>query len=70
MKSSLEIDFYNQHRKSIHPLLKSDPQTKSLWRKLYWTTPKASKEYKVGCVEIIKAHFPKIFIELENLTIT
>ena len=61
-----KANFYNEHIDIIHPKIKSDPQTKPLWRKLYWTTAKNSKEYKSGCVDIFIEYFSKEFKELIN----
>ena len=64
MNAKEKSDFYNLHRQCIHPVIKSDPATKPMWRKLFWTTGKNSVEYKCGCVDILMANFPYLFNEL------
>ena len=66
MTETEKVDFYNHHKPSIHPVIKSEPNTKPLWRRLFWTTAKNSDEYKSGCVDILKDHFPELFSELKR----
>ncbi len=61
MTSKQKVDFYDQYSNSIQFTIKSDPGSKSLWRKLYWTTIKGSSEYKAGCVDIYAQLCPKLF---------
>ncbi len=61
-----KVIFYNKYQPSIHPLIKSNPDTKPKWRKLFWTTGRDSNQYKVGCVEILKEYFPYLFTELNK----
>ena len=61
-----KIDFHDQNEALIKLILKSKDETKSLWRKLYWTTAKNSKEYKVGCVNIFKDYFPSEYLDLKR----
>ena len=64
MRPSQKIEFYNRHRLTIHPAIKTDPKTKPLWRRLFWTTAKDSDLYKAGCVDIFKTSFPDLFTSL------
>ncbi len=64
MKKEQAVIFYDIQRDTIHPLIKSHATTKPLWRKLFWTTARNSDEYKSGCVEIFKLHFPELFKKL------
>ncbi len=64
MNDGEKLDFYTTHRDCIHPVIKSHPETKPLWRRLYWTTGKNSIEYVSGCLDILKSHFPYLFQEL------
>ena len=59
-----KVDFYDLHKLIIHPAIKTGPETKPLWRKIFWTTPKDSEQYKAGCVDIFEAHFPDLFMKL------
>ena len=56
-----KVDFYDQYSSSIQFTIKSDPGSKSLWRKLYWTTIKGSSDYKAGCVDIYAQLYPELF---------
>ena len=66
MTDKEKLSFYEFHCKCIHPVIKSDPNTKPLWRRLYWSTGKNSNEYKSGCVDILEANFPYLFNELHK----
>ena len=66
MNVSEKVDFYDQNKSSIHPIIKSADETKPLWRRLFWTTGRDSDEYKAGCVDILRTHFPNIFDELSG----
>ena len=66
MTEAEKIDFYNRHEVEIHPAIKTKPETKPLWRRLFWTTARDSDEYKAGCVEIFEANFPDLFLKLIN----
>ena len=66
MTEEEKLAFYNRNELVILSTLKTRSNTKSLWRKLFWTTARDSDEYKVGCLEIFKNHFSKLFIELKN----
>ena len=46
MSGTEKVDFYDQHKPIIHEAIKTESQTKPLWRKLYWTTAKDSYAYK------------------------
>ena len=61
-----KVEFYNKNKLIIHPLIKADDTTKPLWRRLFWTTGRDSKEYKSGCVDIFIEYFPSIFNEVKN----
>ena len=64
MNKKLKSNFYDLNKQCIHPVIKSHPSTKPLWRKLYWSTAKNSCEYKCGCVDILQSNFPYLFNEL------
>ena len=64
--NSEKIRFYNQHKEIIHPLIKAHENTKPLWRRLFWTTGRDSKEYKSGCYDIFKMNFPETFHSLKK----
>ena len=64
MDEDEKIIFYNKNKACIHPLIKSYPITKPLWRKLFWTTARDSNAYKKGCVEILEFYFPELIEEL------
>ena len=66
MENFYKIEFYNKNKQIIHPLIKSDPITKPLWRKLFWTTGRNSDEYKSGCVDIFIKYFPSKFFKLQK----
>lgn len=55
---------YNLNREIIHTKIKTNFLTKPLWRKLFWTTPRDSDEYKAGCMDIFKMHFPDLYDHL------
>ena len=69
MNDKEKSDFYDFHFRCIHPVIKSNPDTKPLWRRLYWTTGRSSLEYKCGCIEILQEHFPFLFNELKRIYI-
>ena len=56
-----KVAFYERKRLIIHTIIKTDETTKPLWRKLFWSTGRNSKEYKAGCVDIFKEHFKNLF---------
>ena len=64
MTNEEKIILYDLNRLCIHPVVKSDLRTKPLWRKLFWTTARDSREYKIGCIEILETYFPQLFQEL------
>tara|TARA_Y100001970_G_C13885712_1_gene676110 strand:+ start:561 stop:773 length:213 start_codon:yes stop_codon:yes gene_type:complete len=64
MTDDEKVSFYNTNRNCIHPLIKSFPATKPLWRKLFWTTARDSDKYKIGCVDILESYFPEFLREL------
>ena len=66
MTEKEKINFYIMNKPLIIESLKSTPETKMLWRKLFWTTAKDSNEYKRGCVEIFKSNFNNKFDNLVN----
>ena len=66
MTQEQKINFYNRHQLTIQPAIKIDPETKPLWRRLFWTTARDSDQYKTGCVDIFKASFPDLFSNLIN----
>ena len=66
MTESEKLNFYNLHKSTIHPNIKSQDHTKPLWRRLYWSTAKDSKIYKVGCVDIFMNHFPNLYKILKD----
>ena len=49
MTDDEKINLYDRYRNSIHSSIKTDPRTKPMWRKLYWTSAKDSNRYKIGC---------------------
>ena len=61
-----KITLYNHQKVNIDRTLKSQSITKSLWRKLFWSTAKNSDIYKVGCIDIYKDHFPEEFVKVTN----
>ena len=65
MPSDENIVFYDKHQPIIHNLIKSDPATKPIWRKLYWTTGKGSDQYKSGSVNIFRDNFPALYLRLK-----
>ena len=67
MNEQEKSNFYDFHHRCIHPVIKSSPDTKPLWRRLYWSTGRNSLEYKCGCINIIKEHFPFLFDELKRI---
>ncbi len=69
MNEQEKMNFYDFHIRCIHPVIKSQPNTKPLWRRLYWSTAKNSIEYKCGCIDILKEHFPYLFKELKRIYI-
>jgi len=66
MEKQEKIVFYNQHKFIIQPSIKNQAQTQPLWRKLFWTTARESDQYKIGCVDIFKIHFPELYITLKT----
>ena len=66
MEGEEKVSFYDRHKLKILKTLKTESHTKALWRKLFWTTAKNSDQFKVGCVEILKVHFPNVFTILTN----
>ncbi len=66
MNLTEKVHLYNKNAKSIHQKIKSDPQTKPLWRRLFWTTGRNSDEYKAGSLEIYQEYFPDLFKSLSN----
>ncbi len=56
-----KIDLYEMYRSSIYFSIKNHPRTRSMWRKLFWTTVKNSNEYKVGCIDIYSENWPELF---------
>ncbi len=66
MTETEKVDFYNRYQQTIRPKLRHGLETKPLWRRLYWTTGRDSNEYKAGCVEMLEAHFPELFINLSR----
>ena len=66
MNHSEKVDFYNQHKLTIHPAIKTATDTKPQWRRLFWTTARDSDKYKAGCVDIFSAKFPELFDSLIN----
>lgn len=67
MQEKEKSNFYDFHKRCIHPVIKSDPETKPLWRRLYWSTGRNSIEYKCGCVDILESNFPYLFDELVKM---
>ena len=66
MTETEKVEFYNLNKLMIHQKIKTAPETKPLWRRLFWTTGKDSNIYKSGCVDIYIAHFPKSYKRLTN----
>jgi len=66
MNKQEKIDFYNRHKLSIHLSIKAQAEAKPLWRKLFWTTGRDSDQYKIGCVDIFKIHFEKLYSNLKG----
>ena len=66
MNEKEKENFYDFHSSCIHPVIKSEPATKPLWRRLFWSTGKNSIEYKCGCIDILEKHFPFLFNELKR----
>ena len=66
MTESEKVAYYNLHKITIHQTIKTEPQTKPLWRRLFWTTPKDSNKYKSGCVDIFITNFPCLHTELSG----
>ena len=64
MNEKEKSDFYSFNKHCIQPVIKSDPISKPLWRRLFWSTARDSLEYKCGCVDILMEHFPYLFNEL------
>ena len=69
MNEKDKAKFYDFHYTCIHPVIKSDPNTKPLWRRLYWSTAKNSIEYKSGCMDILQNNFPYLYDELKRIHI-
>ena len=61
MTDQEKIHLYDRYRSSIHFSIKTDPKTKPIWRKLYWTTGKDSDQYKIGCIDIYSENWPELF---------
>ncbi len=66
MTQADKVNFYNQHKLTIHPEIKTQSATKSLWRRLFWSTARDSDIYKAGCVDIFVGNFPEQFSNLIN----
>ena len=66
MSCTEKLDIYSQYKSFIHSTIKDNSLTKSLWRKLFWTTGRDSDEYKTGCVDIYLTHFQQLHAEMLN----
>tara|TARA_B100000029_G_scaffold162894_1_gene158969 strand:- start:5459 stop:5668 length:210 start_codon:yes stop_codon:yes gene_type:complete len=64
-----KVQFYDLHKNRIYPMIKKESETKSLWRKLFWTTARQSNKYKAGCVDIFEIYFYEAYIKLRGQTL-
>ena len=61
MTEDQKVMLYDLHKVTIHTSIKTNQETKPLWRRLYWTTGKNSDQYKCGCIDLFQTYFPTAY---------